>query len=156
RGVKWHQARLFQMIFEDAAVKASLTNVRSKWANDCGKNRGNCDNQARDADRKAQEFFGEEDPAGAGVNSDLAKAGNAIGDAHAPMVGALLGMLLRAEGMDQRVKTLAQAAGLTPEQSADCEDPEYRHDVMQLPAGDLDNKRICLLKVFAKNFGSVL
>jgi hypothetical protein len=46
-----------------------------------------------------------------------------IGGFIKPVVGKLLGMLLQAAGLNETMKTLARAAGMTPEQAADCEDP---------------------------------
>jgi hypothetical protein len=85
----------------------------------------------------------------------MQSSADTAGDMASPIVGKLLGMLLKAAGLYETMKAMAQAAGLTPAQSADCEDREYRHEVMGLK-GSEDNKRGCLLKVFAKNFGSVL
>ncbi|MBI3070598.1 MAG: discoidin domain-containing protein [Deltaproteobacteria bacterium] len=95
------------------------------------------------------------DQASSGV--DMGQVGSDIGDGAEPIVGKLLGLLINAAGMTEMMKTLASAAGLTPEQASDCEDPEYRVEQMKITAGSFqDNKRGCLTKVFAKNFGDVL
>lgn len=86
----------------------------------------------------------------------IGESADAAADVAGPIVGKLLGMLLQAAGLNETMKVLAQAAGMTPQQSADCEDREYRHDVMKLVKKDEDNKRTCLQRVFAKNFTNVL
>jgi hypothetical protein len=109
-----------------------------------------------------QEYWGVQGGGTAGPNGK--EAGDAVMEGAAPFVGKILGMLLERAGISDMMKTLAKAAGLTPEQSSDCEDPEYRREQMKIPAKDpktgkphpLDNKRGCLTKVFAKNFVSVL
>ncbi|MBI3074457.1 MAG: hypothetical protein HYY84_20285 [Deltaproteobacteria bacterium] len=97
------------------------------------------------------------DTAQLGIEGDspLKEAGGAIQSGIMPIVGKLLGLVLKAEGMAETMKMLARAAGLTPEQAVDCEDPEYRREQMKLPKAE-DNKRGCLLKVFAKNFSGAL
>lgn len=80
-----------------------------------------------------------------------------IGGFIKPVVGKLLGMLLQAAGLNETMKTLARAAGMTPEQAADCEDPEYRREQMRIAVNsNEDTKRGCLLKVFARNFATVM
>ncbi|MBI3071224.1 MAG: hypothetical protein HYY84_03765 [Deltaproteobacteria bacterium] len=95
------------------------------------------------------------DDLGFPAESNPDEIGSSAGNAVMPIIGYLLGILLNQAGISDMMKTLSTAAGLTPEQSADCEDPEYRRDVMKL-AGKANNKRGCLTKVFAKNFVNVL
>jgi hypothetical protein len=155
----WSEVPLFKAALEHAGVRtffASAASVADKPRDDC---KGGC-NQTQKSNALLRERY---ENLIKEVTRDLqASADNEMGDAASgagsvlvAIFGKILAMLINAAGMGEMMKTLAKAAGLTPEQSADCEDPEYRHETMKLK-GDQDNKRGCLLKVFAKNFASVL
>ncbi|MBI3071823.1 MAG: discoidin domain-containing protein [Deltaproteobacteria bacterium] len=108
-------------------------------------------NHWRETESK-KEYWG-----GSRETPDMGDATDGIMGSLAPIIGKILGMLMNAAGITDMMKTLAKAAGLTPEQGADCEDAEYRTVQMKIAKGSrLDNKRGCLSKVFAKNFVSVL
>jgi hypothetical protein len=155
----WGQRPLFRMVLASPFVQAWISNLIqfcTNWNND----RGGCNAQTNQGlnniDRRFDELLSE-------VSKDIQddgndtneQAGNAAGDVIGEVIGKILGMLINAAGMSDMMKTLGQAAGLTPEQSADCEDPEYRRETMKLPKAQ-NHKRGCLLKVFAKNFVTIL
>lgn len=190
RPLDWSKALIFKLVLAEKSVESEVSKFNARWIQLCAqkkqvpKNFGEtflswfgkegsktvdaipCDDLAKAAEATADQQLRANAGDKLGMNRDdgLSKAGDAIGSALGPIVGKLLGMLLRASGMYEMMKTLARAAGLTPEQSVDCEDQEYRRDVMKIPACPpgtsgftcQDTKRGCLLKVFAKNFTSVL
>lgn len=82
------------------------------------------------------------------------QAGGGIGDAIKSVLSSVVGMLLNAGGMNETMKTVAKAAGVSAGQSLDCEDAEYRTQQMHLPANS--SKRDCILRAFAKNFTTSL
>ncbi|MBI3073990.1 MAG: hypothetical protein HYY84_17925 [Deltaproteobacteria bacterium] len=91
----------------------------------------------------------------AGGSKSKEGAGSAVAGGVSSIMGTVLGILMKALGLEDMMKTIAQASGISPEQTVDCEDPEYRKETMGL-SGANDNKLACLGKIFAKNFGSVL
>jgi hypothetical protein len=160
-GKRWEEVPLFRLALELPGVQSSFQKTIAWWKDtredpnrlgfcggDAGAGRLQMEHLAIVVKSVADEL---------GVNTDqqVGDSGGIISGALGPIIGKLLGMLVNADGMNQMMKTLAKAAGLTPEQAADCEDPEYRHGTMKLSGKD-DNKRGCLLRVFAKNFSTVL
>jgi hypothetical protein len=180
-GIPWEKSPLFKAVLGHPRVKDHLRTVSGQWKEackakqvtvvhsflglfetgrevrteqlDCAKE-GRIGNDAvaarfqQGVEQAAQDLGLQRETATQDVGGDVMTA-------LAPVIGKLLGLLLNAAGLTDMMKTLAKAAGMTPEQSADCEDPEYRKDVMKLPENQ-STKRDCLSRVFAKNFVNVL
>jgi hypothetical protein len=160
----WEQARMFEMVLEHPAMQSAISWNQHPQHILAGCNaKQNCTKAGQDAkDAMAKRFNDGETE----ILKDAGQLANQQGDATTqsagggfeevimPIIGKILGLLINAAGIGDMMKQLGKAAGLTPEQGADCEDPEYRADVMKLNAPS--NKRDCLTKVFAKNFVNVL
>ena len=152
---KLHEAPLFTVSWNLPEVQATLG---APGDNSCDPDRSCGDGHHLKCTREDAESVRDVLNGDSSGGQDLGQAANGVADGIMTVVGKLLSMLLDAAGMSDMVKTLAKAAGMTPEQSSDCEDPEYRHEQLGIAPdnGLVDSKRGCLTKIFAKNFVDVM
>ncbi|MBI3072469.1 MAG: hypothetical protein HYY84_10175 [Deltaproteobacteria bacterium] len=169
---------LWNAIFSHPQVKEKLEEVKKFWRDGCSWKPGPSSGPAPKVDGKPLDcnpsppspFYNQEhfiskllDDGAAEIanernaqgGSSQSGAGAAVAGGVSSVVGTILGIILQATGLEDLTKTLAQASGLSPEQSFDCEDAEYRKETLGL-SGSMDNKLACLTKVFLKNFGTSL